>query len=210
MISSRVREDHPRIRGEHPESKSLGGFFHGSSPHTRGARTNPLARFKRGRIIPAYAGSTPPVGDGPRPGWDHPRIRGEHDGPEIIVVEGLGSSPHTRGAPAPPVVGVAEGGIIPAYAGSTTKTFSPPRAARDHPRIRGEHFIAVHTSDDAVGSSPHTRGALGPSDLAASKSGIIPAYAGSTRRRPGLRLGPADHPRIRGEHAALPQTPLPH
>ena len=29
---------------------------------------------------------------------------------------------------------------------------------------------------------------------------IIPAYAGSTRRRPSLTSGTKDHPRIRGEH----------
>ena len=49
-------------------------------------------------IIPAYAGSTAlDVQD--RLTWrDHPRIRGEHDDSDQYVIDGLGSSPHTRGA----------------------------------------------------------------------------------------------------------------
>ena len=51
------------------------------------------------RIIPAYAGSTHWSGVCLGPGWDHPRIRGEHFGTafEQRIVER----------------------IIPAYAGST-------------------------------------------------------------------------------------------
>ena len=53
-----AQKDHPRIRGEHLASSSLHIFMHGSSPHTRGARTS-APRYARPRgIIPAYAGST--------------------------------------------------------------------------------------------------------------------------------------------------------
>ena len=51
-----------------------------------------------------------------------------------------------------------------------------------------------------AGSSPHTRGAPEAGAEGDRARGIIPAYAGSTfpgDRRP---RGPADHPRIRGEH----------
>ena len=51
-----------------------------------------------------------------------------------------------------------------------------------------------------VGSSPHTRGARQSQRIAHALHGIIPAYAGSTRRPgPGPRWT-TDHPRIRGEH----------
>ena len=154
--------DHPRIRGEH-----------------RSAR---LARLRQGGIIPAYAGSTvifcpesaclagssPHTRGAPRKRpelklafRDHPRIRGEH--PPLIKPRMLSS------------------GIIPAYAGSTKLTWSrmevkagssphtrgaPRRGVcssitrRDHPRIRGEHFV--------------------PSVVLCQRLGIIPAYAGST------------------------------
>ena len=51
-----------------------------------------------------------------------------------------------------------------------------------------------------IGSSPHTRGALPPYQRFDSATGIIPAYAGSTRRRRRTSSEQADHPRIRGEH----------
>ena len=70
----------------------------GSSPHTRGALQDTYPCHVKGRIIPAYAGSTAPARR-PRLGrGDHPRIRGEH---LILVPHGYlprGSSPHTRGA----------------------------------------------------------------------------------------------------------------
>ena len=51
--------DHPRIRGEHRHDPSGQVELEGSSPHTRGAPRT-LRRGRRpGRIIPAYAGSTP-------------------------------------------------------------------------------------------------------------------------------------------------------
>ncbi len=134
------------------------------------------------RIIPAYAGSTgtnvvdnegdrgssphtrgarTPCSSCCRVCWDHPRIRGEH----ALLVESL----------------ELPDGIIPAYAGSTTRrrpcppgrTGSSPHTrgallhgpgslpvVGDHPRIRGEHRSA--TSSRGV------------------HRGIIPAYAGST------------------------------
>ena len=157
-----LSRDHPRIRGEH----------------------RPGRRVERGveGIIPAYAGSTSPVGRSSarfmgssphtrgartttpwtcRGRWDHPRIRGEH--------------PHRRKA------SMSACGIIPAYAGSTAARLAlldPPSGSsphtrgapspasatltprRDHPRIRGEHRKGGRVQ-------PGVRG-------------IIPAYAGST------------------------------
>ena len=92
--------------------------------------------------------------------WDHPRIRGEHILGRLRVPERLGSSPHTRGAPACSDIDYFDLGIIPAYAGSTIDTGDSVRVIawiipayagstsrclgvliilRDHPRIRGEH-----------------------------------------------------------------------
>ena len=178
---SRLRGDHPRIRGEHKE------------------RCAPALR--RHGIIPAYAGNTAlerlvalhPQGSSPHTrgtpvallkticyAWDHPRIRGEH--------------PRVRA-----VVGVLDG-IIPAYAGNTApasmitnyQVGSSPHtrgtlrcslgaspAREDHPRIRGEHLLrqgekqrlpriipayagntrtARRSRVPLRGSSPHTRG----------------------------------------------------
>ena len=71
-------------------------------------------------------------------------------------------------------------GIIPAYAGSTCGADPPSNEGQDHPRIRGEHIVAWMAKHEGAGSSPHTRGALRPSESILVILGIIPAYAGST------------------------------
>ena len=84
-------------------------------------------------------------------------------------------SPHTRGARGCGRAHPREMRIIPAYAGSTTLHLLPLRRGRDHPRIRGEHSLAVTSWAEAYGSSPHTRGALGAFVGAVPVEGIIPA-----------------------------------
>ena len=154
---------------------------HGSSPHTRGARSEERIGVMPGRIIPAYAGSTDRGVHVIEQTPDHPRIRGEHVGFPPGFPEFQGSSPHTRGAQR--AVGAAVGAvrIIPAYAGSTRRFSSPSFAMADHPRIRGEHPRTGRSFVLSSGSSPHTRGAQVPD-------------------RDTLRVF-QDHPRIRGEHA---------
>ena len=112
----------------------------------------------------------------------------------------MGSSPHTRGAPAPSGPPRATWRIIPAYAGSTIPFLAASQAVEDHPRIRGEHPSHVSTEISPKGSSPHTRGALLVVMVTLRGCGIIPAYAGSTISSPRRAAGPGDHPRIRGEH----------
>ena len=152
------------------------------------------------RIIPAYAGSTSTVPIALMATADHPRIRGEHGGTGIAQGADNGSSPHTRGAPSPGILERLADGIIPAYAGSTTPTAGIHCRRADHPRIRGEHRSEPQLRRKDGGSSPHTRGARTPTLPRQGYAGIIPAYAGSTRRRAPCWPSTADHPRIRGEH----------
>ena len=70
----------------------------------------------------------------------------------------------------------------------------------DHPRIRGEHRVDRPDVPQAAGSSPHTRGARRGPGPPRGPGRIIPAYAGSTSRKPPRRGRRWDHPRIRGEH----------
>ena len=51
-----------------------------------------------------------------------------------------------------------------------------------------------------MGSSPLTRGARQFLPHCNNESGIIPAYAGSTRKPQALQSATQDHPRLRGEH----------
>ena len=172
--------DHPRIRGEHAPPVIGIAEGTGSSPHTRGARSSNRNPRKCRRIIPAYAGSTLPPRTISCPWTDHPRIRGEH--------RRHSAGPRTRYR------------IIPAYAGSTKSSRKGPSRGLDHPRIRGEHYACTVVTELGEGSSPHTRGALACGQGMSSRTGIIPAYAGSTCDRAFRRYSSTDHPRIRGEH----------
>ena len=194
--------DHPRIRGEHGSTAKMSGLRVGSSPHTRGAQHSQDAPVDVERIIPAYAGSTScrraRVG-GTR---DHPRIRGEHRLSRRCFRHRWGSSPHTRGAPFQVCRCWLGWRIIPAYAGSTSHLLVHEAGSGDHPRIRGEHALALLLWRGEAGSSPHTRGARGRLSVGTPDSRIIPAYAGSTAAELGAQVGAEDHPRIRGEHGA--------
>ena len=183
-VSLLVSQDHPRIRGEHVGWAWEGVKLVGSSPHTRGARHGSVGKATLEGIIPAYAGSTYAA--------------------HKTAIEAGGSSPHTRGARG---LGGWRGRrrrIIPAYAGSTYERVRRSPRRWDHPRIRGEHPSRALRSLCRSGSSPHTRGARLPLGAPAWAAGIIPAYAGSTRRRPDRVSWIQDHPRIRGEHEPIP------
>ena len=116
-----TRTDHPRIRGEHAADRQYLDSYEGSSPHTRGARPAACPGPCRRRIIPAYAGSTASAQIIRYHSRDHPRIRGEHETAARARPRRVGSSPHTRGAPGCSGCWRGCGGIIPAYAGSTSR-----------------------------------------------------------------------------------------
>ena len=182
--SSSPPPDHPRIRGEHGIDVLGRRVAKGSSPHTRGARPVRSRPGGQAWIIPAYAGSTSILESVPALDPDHPRIRGEHAWLASAAMPALGSSPHTRGAPAKGVLGGGCRGIIPAYAGSTSEGLWWLRSVPDHPRIRGEHAPGARARRERQGSSPHTRGARVGDGAPLSGDGIIPAYAGSTLGNP--------------------------
>ena len=177
------RRDHPRVRGEHACPPRPPCDRSGSSPRARGARVaRPPADQHRG-IIPACAGSTRRPSRPGRRGRDHPRVRGEHTVNDISRALMRGSSPRARGARVRPDQRSGGPGIIPACAGSTSRSLAWWGGTWDHPRVRGEHQASVVYMEETTGSSPRARGAPHVRGPSSTSGGIIPACAGSTRRR---------------------------
>ena len=94
-----------------------------------------------------------------------------------------GSSPRMRGAHEGVESDMWGDGIIPAYAGSTATSPIKSAAPWDHPRVCGEHNDMSISKVVLLGSSPRMRGALLMDVKQIYDLGIIPAYAGSTRKR---------------------------
>ena len=76
----------------------------------------------------------------PKDSRAHPRSRGEHSSLSFWDATCKGSSPLTRGAPYLQNIGVVEGGLIPAHAGSTLILRCLVVPGWAHPRSRGEHL----------------------------------------------------------------------
>ncbi len=89
---------HPRLRGEHFHIIAHSVGRDGSSPLTRGARTQARKDMNSSRLIPAYAGSTHNLAARKEVNRAHPRLRGEHLRFAHAGELGEGSSPLTRGA----------------------------------------------------------------------------------------------------------------
>ena len=105
----------------------------------RGARFDDPLDGGCNRIIPADAGSTAGLAMPSFSLEDHPRGCGEHWVRGHPVGRGQGSSPRMRGARSRSCTTIAEGRIIPADAGSTSRTWAEDPASKDHPRGCGEH-----------------------------------------------------------------------
>ena len=132
--------------------------------------------------------------------WDHPRIRGEHFHVCSLINALLGSPPHTRGTHWHEEKEAQAYRITPAYAGNTGILGWNWDAYKDHPRIRGEHFLPLLSNFSGLGSPPHTRGTLLNTISLGGISGITPAYAGNTTTCMYRKFYYWDHPRLRGEH----------
>ena len=71
-------QDHPRLRGEHPQRSFLPAAYAGSPPPTRGTHNIMEQTHIDKGITPAYAGNTLQITAFGKLAEDHPRLRGEH------------------------------------------------------------------------------------------------------------------------------------
>ena len=123
----------------------------------------------------------------------------------MITTSSRGSSPLSRGIRGTHAYMSEKAGIIPALAGNTWPSASPPAGSRDHPRSRGEYRSGQCSNTIVKGSSPLSRGILCRLTARAAWRRIIPALAGNTSHAiVGVR-SPTDHPRSRGEYGLWPE-----
>ncbi len=118
-IANQWSGDHPRMRGEHNKESFKEALTAGSPPHARGARLQRVSGNVDHGITPACAGSTYSSTIRAPTYSDHPRMRGEHDGPALFWSCDGGSPPHARGARSLSRFGPFHRRITPACAGST-------------------------------------------------------------------------------------------
>ena len=173
----------------------------GSSPLTRGKRSEVNCGFLSERLIPAHAGKTTWVTLRCWRDLAHPRSRGENKLIWSPLSPQRGSSPLTRGKRLREQAQQARHGLIPAHAGKTTRGPSVPTGRPAHPRSRGENSPQKRRSPGWAGSSPLTRGKLSPEEEVARLGGLIPAHAGKTFSIASRMICRRAHPRSRGENA---------
>ena len=153
-----------RVCGEHRTLTDENGEPWGSSPRMRGTHQIRDVSADIHGIIPAYAGNTMLTRPGHTQLGDHPRVCGEHRLAGLVGHVPGGSSPRMRGTR------------------NTIRCLSARRATVDHPRVCGEHFSVASHLRVNPGSSPRMRGTHSRRLQRRHPQGIIPAYAGNTRR----------------------------
>ena len=151
-------------------------------------------------LIPAHAGKTQPARRGAPRSRAHPRSRGENICSRSQHPRFGGSSPLTRGKPRTRRPDVAARRLIPAHAGTTTRSLPGFLRRWAHPRSRGENGSTSRCGSATAGSSPLTRGKLGDGCGGGDASGLIPAHAGKTSASVRRGRPPRAHPRSRGEN----------
>ena len=131
---------HPHSRREYVADDPMWCLVMGSSPLTRGKLIHHRHDGLRARLTPAHAGKTSRSRDPSRPGWAHPRSRGENFERAAISMDPPGSSPLTRGKHTLSAGEQLTARLIPAHAGKTAIEMSMSPSSSAHPRSRGENL----------------------------------------------------------------------
>ena len=149
---------HPRVGGENRKPALKAQRTVGSSPRGRGKQAGSRPARPRGRLIPAWAGKTRAPGLAATAHRAHPRVGGENVLSRALPRPVRGSSPRGRGKPRLRR-GVREAlGLIPAWAGKTSRAWAGPPPSAAHPRVGGENMLGAAVIVDWDGSSPRGRG----------------------------------------------------
>ena len=115
-------------------------------------------------------------------------------------MDSSGSSPRMRGKLRTGHEGKTLPRLIPAYAGKTATLSTWCASTRAHPRVCGENDKDPYSDETLSGSSPRMRGKRFTISRGIWSPGLIPAYAGKTRKLQGNKAGRKAHPRVCGEN----------
>ena len=118
-----------------------------------------------------------------------------------------GSPPLARGTDGISILSPCRGRITPAYAGNSYSHQGQRGKNQDHPRLRGEQFADCITVIFVPGSPPLARGTVVANIKRASLFRITPACAGNRPHKQNTWVYAWDHPRLRGEQAAIYRKP---
>ena len=110
----------------------------------------------------------------------HPRVGGENAINSLGAGIAEGSSPRGRGKRYLSSNGDHRPGLIPAWAGKTSRHPPTPGPDAAHPRVGGENISGLFIDAAAKGSSPRGRGKLERLAVFFDGGGLIPAWAGKT------------------------------
>ena len=171
----------------------------GSSPRLRGPVGFQLGHREALRIIPAPAGTGPAADPLPKVFPDHPRACGDRRRWRGSTSAGGGSSPRLRGPVQAAEVLDYVCRIIPAPAGTGSRSGSMTILSPDHPRACGDRWLSSSTGTFSSGSSPRLRGPERHRTARPAAHRIIPAPAGTGPLRPERARGGTDHPRACGD-----------
>ena len=216
------REEHPRVRGDHPVHPAAEPLRHGTPPRARGSHLPATQGQLEVRNTPACAGITYREDARERGDGEHPRVRGDHavalfgtkaedgtprvrgDHPHLGLFVGLrrGTPPRARGSPRPAEARRPRPGNTPACAGITLPWQCLVRPGAEHPRVRGDHEDLADALFAMDGTPPRARGSRSTSPCGPRRTGNTPACAGITASGAGGGCQPGEHPRVRGDHAA--------
>ena len=139
---TRLKKDHPCVRGEYVQKVDEDKRLVGSSLRARGILSIQLTNIIEIGIIPACAGNTRPNISLTRSNEDHPCVRGEYQLGTQNFATFQGSSLRARGIHFCTLPTLRVNRIIPACAGNTSTKKAKNTLKKDHPCVRGEYAAA--------------------------------------------------------------------
>ncbi len=171
---------HPHVCGEHLRMQVFQHKKLGSSPRMRGTPLSERPPNINVGLIPTYAGNTVSGWLLLRRGRAHPHVCGEHCYRYHPEFSNRGSSPRMRGTLRGPASLRCRGGA--------------------HPHVCGEHSLPDGVERTLVGSSPRMRGTPNVLQQGLPLTGLIPTYAGNTKKGKESWILARAHPHVCGEH----------